>query len=374
MKKYRILIFCLIFPLFGQKPNKGLIDLTSNSLSKSKTESESSIVPKRLSYQGLLTQSNGQPVSDGDYLIKFSLFNSLTGNLPFWEESQTISIDDGLINTVLGIINPIEAIDSQAYLEINIDGTTLSPRQEMTSVFYSMISDTSKYAKGGDYLNLENRPDLSNYIQIDTLSSFVLSDNLDSIAFTGDYNDLNNLPDLSNVFNADTLSSYATNDALLSLVSSLSPVSLSNNYTDLENLPDLSIFLTGDTLSDYVLQDSLSAVAISNDYDDLSNLPDLTNYTTETDLNNALSNFTPSSALSSVATSGDYNDLQNLPDIAFEIGQDVQAYDEDLDDLADGTLTSSKVQYLENVTSDVQTQLDAKGTGTVSSLSDLSVT
>ena len=374
MKKYRILIFCLIFPLFGQKPNKGLIDLTSNSLSKSKTESESSIVPKRLSYQGLLTQSNGQPVSDGDYLIKFSLFNSLTGNLPFWEESQTVSIDDGLINTVLGIINPIEAIDSQAYLEINIDGTTLSPRQEMTSVFYSMISDTSKYAKGGDYLNLENRPDLSNYIQIDTLSSFVLRDNLDSIAFTGDYNDLNNLPDLSNVFNADTLSSYATNDALLSLVSSLSPVSLSNNYTDLENLPDLSIFLTGDTLSDYVLQDSLSAVAISNDYDDLSNLPDLTNYTTETDLNNALSNFTPSSDLSSVATSGDYNDLQNLPDIAFEIGQDVQAYDEDLDDLADGTLTSSKVQYLENVTSDVQTQLDAKGTGTVSSLSDLSVT
>ena len=66
--------------------------------------------------------------------------------------------------------------------------------------------------------------------------------------------------------------------------------------------------------------------------------------------------------------------MQNLPDIAFEIGQDVQAYDEDLDDLADGTLTSSKVQYLENVTSDVQTQLDAKGTGTVSSLSDLSVT
>ena len=84
-----------------------------------------------------------------------------------------------------------------------------------------------------------------------------------------------------------------------------------------------------ETLSDYVLQDSISAVAISNDYDDLSNLPDLTNYTTETDLNNALSNFTPSSALSSVATSGDYNDLQNLPDITFEIGQDVQAYDED---------------------------------------------
>jgi hypothetical protein len=56
-----------------------------------------------------------------------------------------------------------------------------------------------------------------------------------------------------------------------------------------------------------------------------------------------------------------------------EIGVDVQAYDADLVDLADGTLSVSKIEYLQSVTSDVQTQLDSKGTGTVSTLTDLGV-
>ena len=47
---------------------------------------------------------------------------------------------------------------------------------------------------------------------------------------------------------------------------------------------------------------------------------------------------------------------QNL---GVEIGVDVQGYDADLADLADGELSVSKIQYLQNVTSDVQEQLDA---------------
>ena len=38
----------------------------------------------------------------------------------------------------------------------------------------------------------------------------------------------------------------------------------------------------------------------------------------------------------------------------------MQGYDADLTDLADGTLSAENVEYLENVTSDVQAQLDAK--------------
>ena len=41
---------------------------------------------------------------------------------------------------------------------------------------------------------------------------------------------------------------------------------------------------------------------------------------------------------------------QNL---GLEIGVDVQGYDADLTDLSDGSLSSTKVQYLENVSSDV---------------------
>ena len=43
--------------------------------------------------------------------------------------------------------------------------------------------------------------------------------------------------------------------------------------------------------------------------------------------------------------------------------------------LIDGvTATTAELNYVDGVTSNIQTQLDAKGTGTVSSLSDLSVT
>ena len=59
---------------------------------------------------------------------------------------------------------------------------------------------------------------------------------------------------------------------------------------------------------------------------------------------------------------------QNL---GLEISVDVQGYDADLTDLSDGSLSAEKVQYLENVTSDVQAQLDAKldsNTVTISTL------
>ena len=44
-----------------------------------------------------------------------------------------------------------------------------------------------------------------------------------------------------------------------------------------------------------------------------------------------------------------------------EIGVDIQGYDADLADLADGSLSAEKVQFLDNVTSDVQAQIDAIG-------------
>ena len=52
----------------------------------------------------------------------------------------------------------------------------------------------------------------------------------------------------------------------------------------------------------------------------------------------------------------------------------MQAYDADLADLADGTLSAGKVEYLGNVTSDVQDQIDAIDIGAVNSLDDLGVT
>ena len=60
---------------------------------------------------------------------------------------------------------------------------------------------------------------------------------------------------------------------------------------------------------------------------------------------------------------------QNL---GLEIGVDIQGYDADLTDLSDGSLSSTKVQYLENVTLDVQAQLNSKLDSSTVTLSKLS--
>lgn len=92
------------------------------------------------------------------------------------------------------------------------------------------------------------------------------------------------------------------------------------------------------------------------------------------------------------ASTGDLEASNNLSDVAnaatartnlgLAIGTDVQAYDADLADLADGSLTATKIagglvddtefDYLNGLTSSIQTQLNAKGAGDLLSTNNLS--
>ena len=59
-------------------------------------------------------------------------------------------------------------IPQEAFLELTVAGSTLSPRQVLTSVFYSVLSDTSAYAKTANYESLSNLPDLDIYVLKDS--------------------------------------------------------------------------------------------------------------------------------------------------------------------------------------------------------------
>ena len=172
MKKmiYTLALLCLVF---AQKNNQIKRALTNSELNGAKASSRNFSIPKTLSYQGLLTKDNGSPVSDGQYTITFSFYSSLTGGSKLWEEVQEVNIADGIISATLGMSNPVDFASNESYLEISIGDVLLEPRQTLTSVLYSMASDTANYAQGGSYLNLDNLPDL------------------DSVAFTGDYNEFN---------------------------------------------------------------------------------------------------------------------------------------------------------------------------------------
>ena len=375
-----ILISVLLGSLsLAQKNNQSEPSLGSVIDAGIRTNSMLDAVPRRLSYQGLLTKANGRAVSDGTYQVTFRLFKELSGGTAFWEETQGIGISDGVISATLGVVNPIGGVPANSYLEITIDETTLSPRQEMTSVFYSVVSDTAKYSQAGNYMDLDDRPDLSVYATRDTLSNYPQTGSLDSVAFTGSYDDLEGVPDLSNILESDTLGHYVMSDSLghyvmsdslssYTLTSDLAAVALTSDYNDLTNLPDLSqyagldtlgSYVSSDTLANFVNKDSLGTLAEQN-YDDVSitggSISDITDLAIADGGTGASDNSTARSNL------------------GLEIGVDVQAHDADLVDLADGSLSVEKVEYLENVTSDVQAQIDAIGAGPVNSLEDLGVT
>ena len=356
--------------VLGQKNNQSS-QLASKAIQNGLgTNSVSETVPRRLSYQGLLTKTNGRAVTNGTYQVTFRLYRELEGGTAFWEETQSIGIEDGIVSATLGSSVPINSIPSDAYLEIDIDGTALSPRQEMTSVFYSVVSDTAKYAEAGSYLNLDDLPDLSGYATKDTLTAFVQSSSLDSVAFTGSYNDLEDLPDLSEILELDTLGYYLMSDslALYTLTTDLASVALSNDYNELTNLPDLTQYAVLDTLGSYVSSDTLSNFVHN---DSLGTIADQNADNVAITGGSVIGITDVAIADGGTGASDNSTARSNL---GLEIGVDIQAFDADLADLADGSLSAEKVEYLDNVTSDIQAQIDAIGDGPVNSLEDLGVT
>jgi len=131
--------------------------------------SASAQVPKKISYQGVLTTSSGVAVSDGSYNLKFNIYNlPLGGTLRFTKTSSGVNVSRGMFNVILG---PLPAIFSESlFVEVTaLAGSpgvstdiVFSPRSELTSVPYalnSVHSDTAEYAKsapggGGSYLPL----------------------------------------------------------------------------------------------------------------------------------------------------------------------------------------------------------------------------
>ena len=240
MKNY-ILAFMLVpFLLFGQRFKDKDSELISKDTGGGDSKSRSiavETVPRLLSYQGFLTVGEAGPVNDGQYTVNFRMFDQEEDGNEFWNETHLLTVSDGLVSALLGSNGfPIETVPMNSYLEIEIDGNTLSPRQQITSVMYAIKSDTTYYAKG-----------------------YTKTADLSQVALSGEYSDLLNSPDLTPFATKDSLGYYATLDSLDSytLTSALSVVAFSGEYEDILNIPDLTDFAVTDTLSYYATLDSL---------------------------------------------------------------------------------------------------------------------
>ena len=193
MKNYILALMFIPLLLHGQKFHDSEVKITKDGGGKrgSKT-AVMERVPRLLSYQGFLTEGNAGPVPDNTYTVNFRLFEEEEGGSEFWTETHQVNVSDGLVSAILGSKGvPINNVPMNSFLEIEINGEVLTPRQQITSVLYSVLSDSTNFAKGytktvdlsevahsGEYVDLLNTPDLTPFATKDTLSNFATMDTL----------------------------------------------------------------------------------------------------------------------------------------------------------------------------------------------------
>ena len=96
-------------------------------------------VPGAINYQGRLVD-NGFPVN-ATRTITFRLYDALTGGtLLYTVAPQQVVVSAGVFGTTMVISTSALAGASQKFLEVQIDGTVLAPREPLNSVPYALIA------------------------------------------------------------------------------------------------------------------------------------------------------------------------------------------------------------------------------------------
>jgi len=110
-------------------------------------------VPTMMNYQGKLTDLDGNPLT-GTYDMTFYLFTAASGGSAIWSENHTsVAVTDGIYNVILGSINPLATglfnDNDLVYLEVEIEGETFAPRQQLTSAPYALKARVSDAVVNG---------------------------------------------------------------------------------------------------------------------------------------------------------------------------------------------------------------------------------
>jgi hypothetical protein len=109
-------------------------------------------VPQLINYQGMLTNASGSPIT-GTQSILFSIYGAATGGTALWSETQSVSVQAGSFNVLLGSVTsiPLTIFDAaDRYLAIQVGSDPeMTPRQRFTSVAYSFNSGHLAGTSGG---------------------------------------------------------------------------------------------------------------------------------------------------------------------------------------------------------------------------------
>lgn len=97
--------------------------------------------PALIHYQGRLV--SGTNLVSGPVGLSLRLYNAITGGTLLYEDSNTVTVIDGLYSTSLGDNTTFGSLSAAltnafVFLEVAVNGTPLTPRERVASVAYSL--------------------------------------------------------------------------------------------------------------------------------------------------------------------------------------------------------------------------------------------
>jgi len=112
--------------------------------------------PNTIAYQGNLLNSNGTPITDGDYRMRFVLFNVPSSGPVLWSEEMTsVTVKNGLFSATLGgtpaPFGSLFADNFDLWLQLVVDlnrnhafeaNENFLPRQKLAGAAWAMDADT----------------------------------------------------------------------------------------------------------------------------------------------------------------------------------------------------------------------------------------
>lgn len=99
-------------------------------------------IPRVINYQGVLLDSNEQPVAEGEYKITFTIFDEQNNEL--WSEVHpNVFVVGGLFHVLLGTVTPLGIpFDEPYFLGIQVGSDPeLQPRMMLTSAAYAIRAE-----------------------------------------------------------------------------------------------------------------------------------------------------------------------------------------------------------------------------------------
>ncbi|MCP4549795.1 MAG: hypothetical protein GY835_25350 [bacterium] len=116
-------------------------------------------IPKTMSYQGVLKETDNSIVADGDYDFTFTLYDVETGGDPLWQESQNLTVTKGIFNAILGSIVPLNLPFHRAYwlgMSVGAD-PELVPRVALTASPYALRAEFAEVGADADWqINIDD--------------------------------------------------------------------------------------------------------------------------------------------------------------------------------------------------------------------------